>query len=546
MQSLLARLSKGDLRTRAEVRRRGRDRNGGPRTAPHQTMDGVQRSLARLYQRWGPRVIWAYYVAAMAMAIVVTLFGTWALALYLEMTSAELLVQLAVSVLAALVAIGIVLATTHDHTQAILSWSDAERTHEAALGAWADVADTPRVIMRHVGPVAGALTALVGVFAVINVDAPAWAAAPVVIAGELGTLGSLVVVAFACELGLRPMLAEISPYLPPDFRPDHTWSVRWKVLAPLPLLTMGAAMAVGAFADASSTGYVRLAVVLLVAAAIVVVVSTFFFVVTRSALDPIGDLTQATRRVGQGDLAAAVPVVTGDELGTLSASFNRMLEGLREREGLREEVLRREEELRASRARIVAASDAERRRVERNIHDGAQQELVALAVKLRLLEDRVDDDTELRAAIGELGARLRRALEDLRELARGLHPSVLTTDGLSPALQQLGSRAPLDVSVSAPADRFPEAIESTAYFVASEALANVAKYAQATHAQVLVEPSDGRLVIEIADDGIGGARADSGSGLMGLVDRVAALEGRLTVDSPGGQGTTVRAELPLT
>jgi signal transduction histidine kinase len=222
-----------------------------------------------------------------------------------------------------------------------------------------------------------------------------------------------------------------------------------------------------------------------------------------------------------------------------------MLEGLREREGLREEILRREDELRASRARVVAASDAERRRVERNIHDGAQQQLVALALKLRTIEERVGDDPDLKRAVGDAGERLKSALSDLRELARGLHPSILTTDGLPPALEQLAARAPLPVSVSAPERRFPEAVESTAYFVVCEALANVDRYAEASRADVSVEARNGRLRVAISDDGVGGADAGAGSGLTGLADRVAALDGSLTVASPEGEGTKVTAEIPI-
>jgi signal transduction histidine kinase len=202
-------------------------------------------------------------------------------------------------------------------------------------------------------------------------------------------------------------------------------------------------------------------------------------------------------------------------------------------------------QVRASRARIVAASDAERRRVERNIHDGAQQQLVGIALKLKLLEDRVAGDEEVRAGIAQVGDRLKAALDDLRELARGLHPSVLTTDGLAPALEQLASRASIPVTVRAPDERFDEALESTAYFVVSEALANVGKYANASHANVTVERQDGLLRVEVSDDGVGGAHANSGSGLTGLVDRLAALDGNLTVHSPAGEGTRLSAEIPL-
>lgn len=140
---------------------------------------------------------------------------------------------------------------------------------------------------------------------------------------------------------------------------------------------------------------------------------------------------------------------------------------------------------------------------------------------------------------------LRAALDELRELARGLHPVVLTTDGLGPALEQLACRALVPVSIEATSERFDPAVESTAYFVAGEALANVAKYANASHAEVRVKRLDGHLLVEICDDGVGGARPSGASGLAGLVDRVAAQGGVLTVHSPPGAGTRVTVDLPI-
>jgi PAS domain S-box-containing protein len=202
----------------------------------------------------------------------------------------------------------------------------------------------------------------------------------------------------------------------------------------------------------------------------------------------------------------------------------------------------------ASRARIVEASDAERRRLERNLHDGAQQRLIAVSLSLRLAEARLERDPAtaaslLRGADAELAA----ALKELRELARGLHPAVLVDHGLRPALEGLAGRAPFPVELAEIPDvRLPEAVEVAAYYVASEALANAAKYAGASHATASIRCAGGLATVEIADDGRGGATTEGGgSGLRGLADRVEALGGRLTVDSPPGAGTTVRAELPL-
>jgi PAS domain S-box-containing protein len=199
------------------------------------------------------------------------------------------------------------------------------------------------------------------------------------------------------------------------------------------------------------------------------------------------------------------------------------------------------EELAASRARIVAAGDAERRRLERNLHDGAQQRLVSLALMLRLAARRHPDDEELPRAVDELS----QALQDLRELARGIHPVVLTERGLEPAVRAVADRAPVPVDLEiALGERLPEGVEAAAYFVVSEALTNVAKYAGATGVRVRIGHAGGVAHITVADDGQGGAHPDGGSGLRGLADRVEALNGRLTIDSPPGAGTVLRAEIP--
>jgi PAS domain S-box-containing protein len=209
---------------------------------------------------------------------------------------------------------------------------------------------------------------------------------------------------------------------------------------------------------------------------------------------------------------------------------------------------RQEEELRASRARIVDATDAARRRLERNLHDGAQQRLAALALSLRLAESRIETDiTEATGILVRAREELARALEELRELARGLHPNVLTDRGLGAALEALVLRSPFPVDVDVLPERLPPAIEAAAYYVAAEALANVAKYAHATSAQVEVfESEDGaELVVQVSDDGVGGADPTRGTGLRGLEDRVASLDGRLAIASPRGGGTRLRASIPL-
>jgi signal transduction histidine kinase len=188
---------------------------------------------------------------------------------------------------------------------------------------------------------------------------------------------------------------------------------------------------------------------------------------------------------------------------------------------------------------------AERRRLERNLHDGAQQRLVSVALQLRMARARLRSDPAVAEQLLEAaGDELSQSLEELRELARGIHPAVLN-HGLEPALASLASRAgvPTTVAFESP-ERLPQPVELAAYFVACEALANVAKYARATRASVRVSRRDGLAVVEIADDGVGGADETAGTGLHGLADRVAALNGTLRILSPPQSGTVITAELP--
>ncbi len=208
---------------------------------------------------------------------------------------------------------------------------------------------------------------------------------------------------------------------------------------------------------------------------------------------------------------------------------------------------RLEAALRRSRARIVEAGLSERRRLERNLHDGAQQRLVALSLTLRIAQNKIatspEQATEL---VGAAQVELRHALEELRELARGIHPAVLSDRGLQAAVEALAVRSPLPVQlVEVPGERLPEPVEAAAYFVIAEALTNVAKYAHANAATVAVRRVNGHAEVEVRDDGIGGADPDRGSGLRGLADRVGALDGFLALDSPPGSGTTLRAEIPV-
>jgi signal transduction histidine kinase len=218
-----------------------------------------------------------------------------------------------------------------------------------------------------------------------------------------------------------------------------------------------------------------------------------------------------------------------------------------ENERLEAELRARVEVVRASRSRLVEVGLRQRRRLERDLHDGAQQRLVSLALTLRMARERLGPDA---GEAGELLDRSREeldeALKELRELARGIHPAVLSDRGLGAAVEALANRAPLPVVVGElPTERLPEHVELTAYFVISEALTNIAKYAAASRASITVSKHDGRLTLEVRDDGVGGADIESGTGLRGLADRLEAIDGRLEVESEPGSGTTLRASMPL-
>jgi signal transduction histidine kinase len=204
-------------------------------------------------------------------------------------------------------------------------------------------------------------------------------------------------------------------------------------------------------------------------------------------------------------------------------------------------------ETRDSRARIVDAADTERRRLERNLHDGAQQRLVTLALHLRMAQESLHDAPATAGAMLDgVGDDLKHALQELRELARGLHPAILTERGLAPALQSIATRAPFKVEIDGvPHDRLPAVIEAAIYYVVAETLTNAAKHAGASEAQVELSTTGDNVTVEIRDNGGGGARLADGSGIRGLADRVEALGGRFELQSPIGAGTVVRAELPL-
>ena len=255
---------------------------------------------------------------------------------------------------------------------------------------------------------------------------------------------------------------------------------------------------------------------------------------TRAIVQPVRRAAAMAGRLAGGDLGARMPERGVGEIGMLEASFNTMAGSLE----------RSREELAASRTRVVAAADQARRRIERDLHDGTQQRLVSLVLDLRAAQAAVPP--ELRAQLARVADGLTGALEDLRELSRGIHPAILSEGGLAPALKALARRSavPVELEVEVPA-RLAEPVEVAAYYVVSEALANTAKHAHASVIHVGVQADDDRLRLSVRDDGVGGATPGRGSGLVGLTDRVQALGGTITIHSPAGQGTRLQIDLPV-
>ena len=317
--------------------------------------------------------------------------------------------------------------------------------------------------------------------------------------------------------------------------------------------------------------------------AVLSVVTALGLVLRRSITRPLSEVSEGARTLSSGDLAFDVSYAGRDEIGDVAAAFRdlhvtaeRLVGEIRATnaaisdnrldhradvgafEGTWAHLLagmndtttafaRLHRDLAASRARIVAASDQTRRRIERDLHDGVQQRLVSLGLGLRAAQQAVPSGQPgLRQELARLARGTTEILEELREMSRGIHPAILSLGGLGPALKALARRSPvpvqLDVRVQA---RLPERAEVAAYFVVSEALANVAKHARASVVQVQVEVRDGALAVSIRDDGIGGADPSRGSGLVGLTDRVEASGGTISISSHAGAGTQITAELPV-
>jgi len=448
----------------------------------------------------------------------------------------------------------------------LTAWIREGRPEDAALAAW----ETGVMLIRRALPRCFVLVSVLLIPAnVLAVGHYHLGGSSFPVAWVFTQLGIGVTAAYMFFVGeamLRPMVEDAARLVPPGGGVRRARGrIRQKVLLALAVTTSFAVLMSQAIGSIGHTPTSRMLGAVAIAALIALSFTPVLIrAVTDSVVGPVRTLTSATARAAAGDLEHPVPVTSDDELGVLTTSFNDMIRGLREREALRndkvelssalqeslEDLRRHAEELRASRARVVTAADVERRRMERDLHDGAQQQLVLLGLKLAMAERLIEKDTVAATAMhDELRADLRKALSELRDLAHGIYPAVLENEGLPGALREAVERAAIPTELHCDgASRYPPELEAAVYFFCLEALQNAAKHAGAG-AKVridLVERARS-LVFEVADDGRGydTAAGIGGVGVQNMTDRIGALGGELTIESTPGSGTTILGSIAM-
>ena len=500
--------------------------------------------IERLYRRIGSRVILVVIAAWVGLSAIAALSLELAACRYLKLSVAHTLPLALVfdAVLLSMCVVGTVFGATGVRT--ILAWRDERRTPERAAETWEGIASMPSFLTR--GGLWGVPVGAAGLLiATAHFGQPWWIGTLFLLAGALGYAACWIANFFVGELLMRPMAEQVVAQLPHGYQPlGRGVPLRARALGPVLIVVAFDSLVLGSVYDLVPTGPSRAALAVGIAFAGLIVAGVFFDLVTRSYLGPIRQLRTAMDRVRAGDLSQTVLITTGDELGLLARGFNQMLFGLREREAL-------QSELQASRSRIVAAADEERRRLERDLHDGAQQHLVLLGLELDLLDRTLNSDpAAAKAIVEQLRGELRRAQSELRDLAHGIYPPLLESDGLPGALSEAANRSALPATFdSGGTGRHRPELEAAVYFCCLEALQNAAKHAgPEARTTVTVGECDGRLEFAVADNGHGfdaANGASAGAGLQNMHDRIGALGGTLAITSTPGNGTTVAGTIPL-
>ena len=502
----------------------------------------VERWLTEPFERMGWRGIFQRSILAAAIGGISWAFVTMIIGgIAGRMSGTELLWAVVINECATVVAILFTFWVTGRDVARVEEWDAAGRP----------AAEASHMLRLVLGSPAKGANWGIGTYVVVGLPAIyAWFAASVepaefaivlCVAGFLAaTVLSWPVVVFTTELGTRPVIARIFAEFPHlSTREGPSISLRTRAILPVQAMTLSTGICVGGLSGLFDEPIEQIGagiVVSLIFAGLTAMLLRF--AVTESALRPVDDLIEGVERISSGDLGSLVPITSADEFAVLGRAVNEMTERLAAHDA----------EMRASRARIVAASDESRRRVERDLHDGAQQYLVLLELKLGLLTKAVADVPEASGLAAEIRADLARALAELRDLAHGIYPAVLESDGLPGALQAAAERASIPVTVDVDGvDRCRPEVEAAVYFCCLEALQNASKHAGAeANVDVRLARADGHLRFEVTDDGTGYDAASIGpsSGLQNMTDRIGAIGGELHIESEPGAGTTVRGSVP--
>jgi signal transduction histidine kinase len=533
----------------------------GPRGPDHRGM--AETFFERLYGRMGWRMLIAVtFAVGVAVCAVVLLLYTGGAALYFSLSFGQFLQLSAVAGSGILVALAVGPILSRHEVATFRRWIEEGPSAVHPTRAWRTIVRLPLRWSTRTG-VAGVLLVPPMVAIYLNSVRHLSLTGDLVASGaEISGMGlAWALCVLGLEFGARPMVKEVSLQLPTGDSPDiDGWSLRTRALIPLPFVALTAAILTGALVSTATTPTARMAIA--IAGGLVTTLTLGFVLrmaVTAAVLRPIGDLVTAVARIGHGEVSQMIPLTSTDELAGLAQAVNQMQQGLGERDALRnrnaeldaalqaslDDLRRHADELQRSRARVVAAADQARRQVERDLHDGAQQQLVLMRLKLGILER----DPERGDLLASLKDDVEQALAQLRDLAHGLYPAVLENEGLAPALIGAAKRAGVASTVDCEvAGRYPRPVEAAVYFCCLEALQNAAKHAgPQARATVELNECDGALRFAVTDTGAGFEPGSnrSGRGLQNMADRIGALGGRLELDSAPGRGTRVSGEVPL-